>query len=263
MDQNFATITEQAAETLSKVAVTYGLSVIGALIILIVGFWAAGRARKLVERLLGRMHGVDPMLGRFLGNVTRYIIIIVTVLAVLSEFGVQTASLFPDISVTGIVELLSNSLSNLISSDSIQAVGQGQIGFPVLDFGRGKAMVGKAKAAADESYLSYQRTVLGALNDTETALSNVASARSERDAAAQIVANAASTLRSAEVAHDSGLTNFAPVLQQRIAYREAMVRLVQAEASVRMATVALFKALGGGWSADEQPSHGAADNEAP
>jgi len=183
--------------------------------------------------------------------------------AATAQIGVQTASLFPDISVTGIVELLSNSLSNLISSDSIQAVGQGQIGFPVLDFGRGKAMVGKAKAAADESYLSYQRTVLGALNDTETALSNVASARSERDAAAQIVANAASTLRSAEVAHDSGLTNFAPVLQQRIAYREAMVRLVQAEASVRMATVALFKALGGGWSADEQPSHGAADNEAP
>lgn len=115
MDQNFATITEQAAETLSKVAVTYGLSVIGALIILIVGFWAAGRARKLVERLLGRMHGVDPMLGRFLGNVTRYLIIIVTVLAVLSEFGVQTASLLAVLGTAGLAIglALQGTLSNV------------------------------------------------------------------------------------------------------------------------------------------------------
>lgn len=178
--------------------------------------------------------------------------------AATAQIGVQTASLFPDISVTGIVELLSNSLSNLVSSDSIQAVGQGQIGFPVLDFGRGRAMVGKAKAAADESYLNYQRTVLGAVNDTETALSTVASARSEREAAAQIVENAASALRSAQVAHDSGLTNLEPVLQQRIAYREAVARLVQAEASLRMASVALYKALGGGWSEDTQAPEAAA-----
>ena len=173
--------------------------------------------------------------------------------AATAKIGVQTAGLFPDVSLTGIVELLAGNLSKLISTNSVQAVGQGQVSFPILDFGRGKAMVGQAKAAADESYLSYQQTVLAALTDTETALSQVATARSERDTAAEIAKNAASALQSAQAAYDSGLTNFAPVLQRRIAYREAEGSLVQAEASLRTATVALFKALGGGWSAGDRP----------
>jgi len=174
--------------------------------------------------------------------------------AATAKIGVETAALFPDVSLTGIVELLAGNLSKLISTDSVQAVGQGQVSFPILDFGRGKAMVGQARAAADESYLSYRQTVLVALADTETALSQVETARREREMAAEIVANAAAALRSAQSAHESGLTNLTPVLQRRIAFREAEASLVQAEATLRMATVALFKALGGGWSGDPEPA---------
>ena len=178
--------------------------------------------------------------------------------AATARIGVQTASLFPQVSLTGIVELLSGSLARLVSTNSIQAVGQGQVGFPVLDFGRNRAMVGQAQAVADESYLAYRRTVLGALADAETALSQVETARAGRAMAAGIVENAGAALAAAQAAHDAGLTNLAPVLQRRLAYREAEADLVQAEASLRMATVALFKALGGGWSptAEEPRSSG-------
>tara|TARA_R100000406_G_scaffold29621_3_gene19189 strand:- start:555 stop:1601 length:1047 start_codon:yes stop_codon:yes gene_type:complete len=127
-----------------------------------------------------------------------------------AKIGVQTAGLFPDVSLTGIVELLTGNLSKLILTDSIQAVEQGQVSFPILDFGRSKTLVGQAKASADESYLTCQRTVLVAMNDTETALSQVATARRARDTEAAIVENAASALQSAQAAHDSGLTNLAP-----------------------------------------------------
>jgi small conductance mechanosensitive channel len=115
MDQNLSTITDQASETLGTLAVTYGMSVIGALLILILGFWVAGRVKALVEKLLGRMHGVDPMLGRFLGNATRYLVIIVTLLAVLAEFGVQTASLLAVLGTAGLAIglALQGTLSNV------------------------------------------------------------------------------------------------------------------------------------------------------
>ena len=71
-------------------------------------------------------------------------------------------------------------------TDSIQAVEQGQVSFPILDFGRSKTLVGQAKASADESYLTCQRTVLVAMNDTETALSQVATARRARDPTSRI-----------------------------------------------------------------------------
>jgi len=115
MDQNLSTITDQASETLGTLAVTYGMSVIGALLILILGFWVAGRVRALVEKLLGRMQGVDPMLGRFLGNAARYLVIIVTLLAVLAEFGVQTASLLAVLGTAGLAIglALQGTLSNV------------------------------------------------------------------------------------------------------------------------------------------------------
>ncbi|ALG61122.1 MULTISPECIES: hypothetical protein [Citromicrobium] len=62
--------------------------------------------------------------------------------AATAKIGVQTAGLFPDVGLTGIVELLTGNLSRLILTDSIQAVGQGQVSFPILDFGRGKTLVG-------------------------------------------------------------------------------------------------------------------------
>lgn len=115
MDQNLSTITDQASETLGTLAVTYGMSVIGALLILILGFWVAGRVRALVEKLLGRMQGVDPMLGRFLGNAARYLVIVVTLLAVLAEFGVQTASLLAVLGTAGLAIglALQGTLSNV------------------------------------------------------------------------------------------------------------------------------------------------------
>lgn len=106
--------------------------------------------------------------------------------AATAKIGVQTAGLFPDVSLTRIVELLTGNLSKLILTDSIQAVEQGQVSFPILDFGRSKTLVGQAKASADESYLTCQRTVLVAMNDTETALSQVATARRARDPTSRI-----------------------------------------------------------------------------
>ena len=83
----------QITDEIVKLATTYGLDVVGALVILIVGKIAAGWAERFVVRMLGRSPRVDQTLASFFGNLVRYTVLVFTVLAVLDQFGVQTASL--------------------------------------------------------------------------------------------------------------------------------------------------------------------------
>lgn len=103
------------AGALLPLAVSNTLSVIGALIILLVGWWLAGQADALTVRVLGRTPHFDPMLRSFFGSIVRYLILIVTGLAVLSQFGIQTTSI---VAVLGAASLavglaLQGTLSNL------------------------------------------------------------------------------------------------------------------------------------------------------
>src|SRR5215469_15517310 len=79
--------------TLLPLIVSNALNALGAILILLIGLWLSGRADRLVVTMLRRTPHIDPMLQSFFGSVARYLVLIVTLLAVLSEFGIQTASL--------------------------------------------------------------------------------------------------------------------------------------------------------------------------
>jgi small conductance mechanosensitive channel len=76
---------------LTYLITTYGIKVIGAIIILIIGRFAAGIGRRIVRRLLEKSN-TDPAIVSFVGSLTYIIIIIFAVLAALAKFGIQTAS---------------------------------------------------------------------------------------------------------------------------------------------------------------------------
>jgi small conductance mechanosensitive channel len=69
------------------------LNALGAILILLVGLWLSGRVDLLVVRMFRRTPHFDPMLQSFFGSLARYMVLTLTVLAVLSEFGIQTTSL--------------------------------------------------------------------------------------------------------------------------------------------------------------------------
>jgi small conductance mechanosensitive channel len=76
---------------LTTLATTYGLQVIGAIVILIVGRIAAGIGRKLVEKLLIKAKQ-EVSIVSFVGNLSYFGILAFAVLAALAKFGIQTAS---------------------------------------------------------------------------------------------------------------------------------------------------------------------------
>jgi len=71
----------------------YGINLIAAILILIIGWTIAGWSRKFVIRLLSKSERIDATLSGFFSSLVRYIILIFTILAVLDRFGVETASL--------------------------------------------------------------------------------------------------------------------------------------------------------------------------
>jgi small conductance mechanosensitive channel len=91
------------------------LHVLGAIAILLIGFWIAGRADALVNRSLLHSKHVDEMLRDFFSSIARYFVLTITMLTVLSQFGIQTTSL---VAVIGAASLaiglaLQGTLSNL------------------------------------------------------------------------------------------------------------------------------------------------------
>jgi len=70
---------------------TYGMQVIGAVIILILGRIGAGFGRKIIKKLLIRSK-TDAAVVSFVANLTYFLILTFAVLAALAKFGIQTAS---------------------------------------------------------------------------------------------------------------------------------------------------------------------------
>ncbi|HEV2672916.1 MAG TPA: mechanosensitive ion channel domain-containing protein [Aliidongia sp.] len=102
-------------QLLLPLIVSNGLNLVGAVVILLVGLWLSGRCHMLVVRALSRAPHFDEMLKSFFGSLMRYLVLTVTVLAVLSQFGIQTTSLIAVLGAAGLAVglALQGTLSNL------------------------------------------------------------------------------------------------------------------------------------------------------
>ena len=74
------------------VLTSYGLSVVGAILIFIIGWviaeWVSGSIRRAAQK----SERIDTTLGSFFASIARYSVLTFTLIAVLSRFGVETTS---------------------------------------------------------------------------------------------------------------------------------------------------------------------------
>lgn len=97
------------------VVTTYGLSVVGAIVILVVGFVIAGWVKGSVSKALSKFQRVDQTLRGFFSSLAYYGVIIFTIIAVLSQFGVETTSFIAVLGAAGLAIglALQGTLSNV------------------------------------------------------------------------------------------------------------------------------------------------------
>ncbi len=79
----------------------YGLKVVTAIIIFVVGRWVAKAVRKLVQRMM-RKADVDQTLRRFVGNLTYIALLAFIIIAALSQLGIQTTSFIAILGAAGL-----------------------------------------------------------------------------------------------------------------------------------------------------------------
>jgi len=167
--------------------------------------------------------------------------------AATADIGVATADLYPRFSLSAAPALVSTALASLLQWGSRSYSASASLDWPIFNGGRTRGNIAVANAQQEQALIAYRKTILTALQDVEDALSNVDNDGRQiasLDAAHNAAARAESIARSR---YRGGLVTYSDVLQAQASRISLENQLIQARGSLAHDTVALFKALGGGW----------------
>jgi len=161
--------------------------------------------------------------------------------------GVAVADLFPRVTLTGSFGYLATSTSELFESRSERYSYGPSISWAAFDLGRVNARIDAADARAAAALAAYERAVLAALEETESAVVRYSRAL-ERQARLQIAVFASDKAADlARLRYRNGVDSFLTVLDSERRQLEAQDALASASTDTALALVAVYKALGGGW----------------
>ncbi len=173
-----------------------------------------------------------------------------------ADIGKAEAARYPALSLTGNVGPLRSSINGLTVNATTWSIGP-SLTLPLFDGGRRVADVVAAKARYTAAESAYRERVRVAVREVEEALVRLASADAREQFAIDALDGYREALQGAQVRFDSGLGNLIDLeLARREAVRAETV-LSQLQRDRVSAWVSLYRAVGGGWTA-EAASQGAA-----
>ena len=164
-----------------------------------------------------------------------------------ARIGVATASLFPQISITGSIGSQSQGWGSIPSiGKHIWSFGPGAV-WPLLDFGALDAQVDIADLAAHASLLNYRKTILNAVQQVDTSVDvyQAQQARMEKLGTAMTAGQRAVDLATAR--YNRGLTDFLNVVDAERQFYDLQEQYAEAQVAQGEEFVKLYKSLGGGW----------------
>ena len=121
---------------------------------------------------------------------------------------------------------------------------------PIFNNGRLTAERDKARARQDELLQTYRGAIINGFADVEKALSNITRLDQQRQWQTQELQAAQNALRIAESRYQAGAEDWLSVLDSQRTLYTAQDLNVQLRLSRLQASIALYKALGGGWESD-------------
>lgn len=164
-----------------------------------------------------------------------------------ANIGVAKAALYPSISLTANYGGESLVLSNVTKSAArIWATGLA-LNLPIFNAGRLNARVDQASAQQKQALASYEGAVQSAFREVNDALVNLRQYTEREQALYQSQQSAQKALTLSENRYQSGYSSYIDVLDAQRALNDAGLAYVQSRQARLIASVELFKALGGGW----------------
>jgi outer membrane protein, multidrug efflux system len=165
-----------------------------------------------------------------------------------AKIGVATADLYPHFYLTGLAGLESLNSGSLFDASSRYLMIGPTVNWTVFDAGRIRFRIKAEEARTAEASAVYERAVLDALRDVETALVTYARSQVRHR---ELVDEAAADRKAVVLAQDlytQGVEDFLPVLDAERSLSAVDDELAQSDRDTALALVSLYKALGGGWT---------------
>ncbi len=180
-----------------------------------------------------------------------------------ARIGVARAAFFPQVTLTGYLGTEAASLSDLFKGPAgIWQVAAG-LTQPIFQGGRLRGEVEATEARQRQAVAQYQRTIQNAFREVRDAVSAQARAREIYDAEGARVAAQREALKLAAARYQAGLVNLLVPIDAERRLLDAELNRIDALRRQRTAVADLVRALGGGWTAPEDPARAAAAPERP
>jgi NodT family efflux transporter outer membrane factor (OMF) lipoprotein len=164
-----------------------------------------------------------------------------------AQIGIAVANRLPNFALTADAGSMAVAIGSVFAGGTgFWDLGAG-VTQPIFDGGTLLHRERAARAAYTQAAEQYRSTVLTAFQNVADTLNALQQDADGLQAAAAAKDAAAVTLELTRKQFQSGYINYLGLLSAEQAYQQAVINLVQAQASRYADTAALFQALGGGW----------------
>jgi NodT family efflux transporter outer membrane factor (OMF) lipoprotein len=171
-----------------------------------------------------------------------------------AQIGVATADLYPKFSITGALGTEANQFNKLFDYASRTYNIAPGVTWDIFDAGKVKSNIEVQDAIQAQALEAYVQAVLQSLQDVDDSLVAFNREQARLQLLRQAVTADERALYLSTELFEKGSTDFLSVLDAQRTLFAAQTEQALSEQQVSLNLVSLYKALGGGWSPDDQNS---------
>ena len=179
-----------------------------------------------------------------LGNAEREL------LAASADIRQAQAARLPRIALTGSIGAARIAAGGFTNTDSTWSLGPLSVSLPLFDGGTRQAQVSAAQARHADATVQYNARLRAAVREVEDALIALQSTSDRNGDAVVATEGFTASLRATDARYKGGLATLFELEDARRSAVQAQTALIELQRERVTAWIALYRALGGGWSAD-------------
>lgn len=173
--------------------------------------------------------------------------------AAIADYNISVADQFPTVDIVGALGFAATTIGSFGASAIAASIGP-TVNWAAFDMGRVRARIRQSDARAQAALAAYEKTVLIALEELQTAVSDF-SREEERRRSLQIAARSSKEAANlSRTRFEAGVDTFLSVLTAEATLLQAEDALAQSEINAALDLISIYKALGGGWRLEEPPT---------
>ena len=169
-----------------------------------------------------------------------------------ADIGAARAAFFPTISLTGSYGTASTTLSGLFDHQAWSFIPQ--VTLPLFDAGRTRNNLNVSKAQRDIAQAQYEKAIQSAFRDVADALAGRATLVDQLSAQQAETDAEAARFKLSDLLYTNGVASSLDQLDAQRSLFASQQALVQVKLALLQNRIAVYRALGGGWTAPATPA---------